>query len=288
MPKGLRRRILFAAFAVCAARAPALAGDLRVASIAPASPTTLSVGYSIAFWSIAFGHTDYQGKFSTDGYDAKSHFETSGIVSMFWNSTIDAVANGEIGSRTISPALYDSYSTDHSSKKQRVKVTFDGAEPKTLAEPPYNTTKYPVTAEQKKGAVDPMSAITTIIAGVKADAKSPCGTGVQVFDGRRRYDVAFTYIKDEPVKLDNGLFNGTAHLCQIHYNQIAGYKQKIIKEGKALPPMYADFVDVPANGAPNGRFVVAAKLWSALSWGTVSVTLSELKVNGAAPAQAKR
>jgi hypothetical protein len=245
----------------------------------------LNVGYTIAFWAIPFGHTDYEAKFDKGGYDAKSHFETSGVVSLFWNSKIDANANGKIGEHSIAPALYDSYSTDHNSKVQRVKVTFDGDAPTTLAEPPYNLTKNPVTDAQKKGSVDPMSAITTILTGIKADAKNPCGTGVQVFDGRRRYDVTFSYEKDEPLKLDNGLFNGTAHQCQVHYNQIAGYKQKIVKEGKALPPMYADFVDVPGTDAPAGHYVIAAKLWSSLTWGTVTATLSDLKINGAPPAK---
>jgi hypothetical protein len=259
--------ILFAA--LIAGASPAMAADAR--------PATLDVGYSIAFWAIPFGHTDYHAKFAADSYDAKSHFETSGVVSLFWNSTIDATANGGIAAHAIAPALYDSYSQDHNSKKQRVKVTFAGSDPTTFADPPYNMTKYPVSDEQKKDAVDPMSAITTIFAGIKADGKNPCGSGVQVFDGRRRYDVTFSYVKDEPVKLVNGVFAGTAHLCQIHYNQIAGYKQKIVKEGKALPALYGDFADVPAPGAPGGHYVIAVKLWTTLSWGTVTVTLSDLK-----------
>jgi hypothetical protein len=265
--------ILFAAALV----APALADDAK----APAKPGTLSVGYSIAFWDIAFGHTDYQAKFTADSYNAKSHFETSGIVSVFWNSTIDATANGGIAAHSITPVLYDSWSQDHNSKKQRVKVTFEKDDPVTFADPPYNTTKYPVTEQQKKGAVDPMSAMTTIMAGIRADAKNPCGTGVQVFDGRRRYDVTFSYIKDEKVAVP-GVYSGNAHQCQIHYNQIAGYKQKIVKEGKALPPMYVDFADIAAPGAPGGRFVVAVKLWTSLTWGTVTATISELKVDGVA------
>jgi hypothetical protein len=259
-----------------------LAAGVALATPAMAAgSSTLDVGYTIAFWAIPFGHTEYEAKFAGGAYDARSHFETSGIVSLFWNSTIDANANGKIGEHSIAPALYDSYSQDHNSKKQRVKVTFDGDLPTTFADPAYNMTKYPVTDAQKKGSVDPMSAITTILAGMKADAKNPCGTGVQVFDGRRRYDVSFSYVKDEPLKLDNGLYNGTAHLCQVHYNEIAGYKQKILKEGKSLPQMFADFVDVPAQGAPNGHYVIAAKLWASLSWGTVTAVVSDLKVNGA-------
>ena len=75
----------------------------------------------------------------------------------------------------------------------------------------------------------------------------------------------------------------TAHQCQIHYDQIAGYSQKIIKQGSSLPQMFADFAEIPAPGTPNGHYVVAVKLWSAMSLGTVTVTLDTLKVDGATP-----
>ena len=267
------RRILLAGLMASAIAAPARAD----------APGNLEVGYTVAFWAIPFGHTEYQGAFANAGYNAKMHFETNGVVSIFWNSTIDANANGQIGAHAIAPLLYDSYSQDHNSKKQRVKVTFDKDMPSTFAEPAYNMTKYPVSDEQKRGSVDPMTAITTLLTGVKVNDKNPCGSGVQVFDGRRRYDVTFTYIKDQPEKLSNGIYAGNVHLCQIHYNQIAGYKQKIVKEGKALPPMYAEFADVPSSSAPGDRYVVAVKLWSTLSLGTVTATLNTLKVDGKMP-----
>ena len=272
------RRILLAAAIASFAAAPASAADAGDA---------LGLGYSIAFWAIPFGHTHYDGTVSENAYSAKMHFETSGVVSLFWKSKIDATVNGKIGEHSITPVLYDSYSKDRDKPVQRVKVTFDKDVPQTLAEPPYNTTKYPVTDEQKKNALDPMSAITAILSGVKVTDKNPCGTGVQVFDGRRRYDVGFTYIKDEHVKLGNGLFDGTAHRCQIHYNQIAGYKQKIIEQGRSLPDMYVDFADVPAPNTPNGHYVVAVKLWASLTLGSVTATMDELRVDGALPPSVK-
>ena len=270
------RRVLFAALAALAFAAPAAA--------APQDGSPLGVGYTIAFWALPFGHTHYDGKVSSDAYSAKMHFETSGIVSLFWKSKIDATVNGKTDEHSIAPIVYDSYSQDRDKPMQRVKVSFDKSVPETLAVPSYNTTKYPVTDAQKKDAIDPMSAITAILSGVRASNANPCGSGVQVFDGRRRYDVSFTYKKDEHVELSNGMFNGTAHLCQIHYNQIAGYKQKIVKEGKSLPDMFVDFADVPASGTPNGHYVVALKLWASLTLGTVTATLDDLKVNGTVPA----
>jgi hypothetical protein len=252
----------------------------KIADLAPPGGT-LSVSYSIAFWGIPFGQTNYDGRFTDTGYSARSHFQTSGIVSMFWQATIDATANGHMAQHALLPNEYDSFYRRSEDKKERVKVTFAAGDATTFADPPYNMTQYPVTAEQKREAVDPMSAVTLILSGVKADASNPCGTVAPVFDGRRRYDITFSYMKDEPVKLANGLFNGKAHLCQLHYNQIAGFKPKIMKEGKAFPPMFADFGDV--SGGPNGHYVIALKLWSQLSWGTVSAELTQLHVGGENP-----
>src|SRR5690242_7114546 len=214
MPELRLRRIALAAAMTCLVGAPAAADT--------AGGNTLDVGYTIAFWALPFGHTHYDGKIAPGSYSAKMHFETSGLVSLFWKSKIDATVAGRIGEHSIVPTVYDSYSQDRDKPMQRVKVTFNSDVPQTLADPPYNTTKYPVTDAQKKDTLDPMSAITAILSGVRVTDKNPCGTGVQVFDGRRRYNLSFTYKKDEHVKLDNGLFDGNAHLCQIHYDQIAG------------------------------------------------------------------
>ena len=247
------------------------------AETATAARGNIEIAYSLAFWGIPFGETSYAGRFSSGGYSASSHFNTSGVVSVFWQATIDASAIGHIKEHTVTPVMYDSYYRRGSSRNERVKVSFDTNPVTTLAEPPYDMTKYPVSEAEKREAVDPMSAITLILAGVKADRANPCGTVAPVFDGRRRYNIEFTYVKDEPVALGK-LYAGAAHLCQVHYRQIAGFKPKILKEGAAFPPIYADFADIPAAGAPDGHYIVALKLWSRLSWGTVSAELTKLNV----------
>ncbi len=275
-------QLLAAALVSGALIVPALAGPAtKVASLEPAKTSSLDLSYRLAFWGIPFGDTNYDGKFGSDSYAATSHFKTGGIVSVFWQAQIDANATGHYNARGLEPVLYDSLSQRRAQPQARMKVTFTGAVPQTFAEPSFDPTTYPVSDAQKKEALDPMSAATLILSGMTADAANPCGKTAPVFDGRRRYNIEFTYIKDEPVKLDNGLFNGTAHLCQIHYNQIAGYKQKIIEEGKKLPPMYGLFADVPSAAAPSGHYVVAVKLWADTGWGTVSVYLTQLNVSGA-------
>ncbi|MGH6888609.1 MAG: DUF3108 domain-containing protein [Rhizomicrobium sp.] len=245
------------------------------------APASIGVAYRIAFWGIPFGATSYEGRFADGAYAASSHFETSGIVSLFWQATIDATASGRIGAGMLAPVRYDSFYRRGSSKNERVLVTYDAGRVATFADPPYDTNKYPVSEAQKREAVDPMSAITLVLAGVKADRANPCGTVAPVFDGRRRYDITFSFVRDEPAKVGN-LFSGTAHLCRVHYTQIAGFKPKILKEGAAFPPIYGTFADIQAAGAPNGRYVVALKLWADLGWGTVTATLTRLQIPGVA------
>jgi len=268
---GKRRVLAGAFFGLLGSMPPAV----NVAG-APASGN-VEIAYSLSFWGIPFGETSYAGKLLNGGYSASSHFNTSGIVSVFWQATIDASATGHVSEHTITPAEYDSFYRRGSSKKERVKVTFDAGTVTTLADPPYDLSKYSVSDAEKREAVDPMSAITLVLTGIKADRTNPCGTVAPVFDGRRRYNIEFTYIKDERVNLGT-LYAGNAHRCQVHYRQIAGFKPKILKEGAAFPPIYADFTDIPAQGAPAGHYVVALKLWSRLNWGTVSAELTTLHV----------
>src|SRR5580704_634972 len=102
---------------------PAQAGPAKVADIVP-QYGTLSLAYSIAFWGIPFGQTNYDGRFTDTGYSARSHFQTSGIVSMFWQAIIDATANGRIAQHRLIPNEYDSYYRRSEETKEQLKVTF--------------------------------------------------------------------------------------------------------------------------------------------------------------------
>jgi hypothetical protein len=274
MPKIPAAIALTLALSASGAAAPA---QQKVASLG-ASGGTVSFDYSIAFWSLPFGHTHFDAQIGPTSYRTQSHFETSGIVNAFWQSIIDASSTGQIAGRSVSPTLYDSFYR-RGSKHQRVKLTYTAeGMPVTFADPPYNTHKYPVTDAEKKDGLDPLGAGTSFLIGAHASAASPCGTLAAVFDGRRRYNIEFTWLRDEPVKLENGLYSGSAHLCQLHYNQIAGFKPKILKEGREMPPAYAWVAEIPSAGAPNGHYLLPLKLWASTGFGTVTATLTQMKI----------
>ena len=248
----------------------------------PAPKTsTVDVTYSLAFWDIPFGHMQYRDALTANSYAARAHFETQGMVGFFWRSVIDATADGELQPHAVWPALYDSYSRYRDHPLQRVKLTFANDDPDVFTDPKVDLSKYPVPKDQQKDTLDPMSALTSILVGANAGKAQPCGQGAQIFDGRRRYDIRLSYVKDEPVALENG-FHATAHLCELYFVPIAGYPQQMVKR-RDPPRMFADFVELEAPLAPNGRYVVPVKLWSELSLGTVTATLDTIKIDGTAP-----
>ncbi|MGH6828970.1 MAG: DUF3108 domain-containing protein [Rhizomicrobium sp.] len=273
----MRQTWLFFSLPMLLAAAPATADQSLKTS-------TVSASYSLAFWDIPFGHMQYSGVLRGGSYSTRAHFETQGLIGFFWRSIIDATALGNIEPHGVEPQIYDSYSRYRDHPLQRVTLTFTNDDPIVFTDPPVNISKHPVPEEQRKDTVDPMSALTAVLVGAKADKDSPCGTGAQVFDGRRRYDIRLTYLKDEPVTLDNGQERASAHLCQLSFIPIAGYPQKIVAH-RHPPRMFADFVDLPDAAAPNGRYVVPVKLWSELNLGTVVATLQTISLDGAAPAE---
>lgn len=87
MPKADFRKPLPAALAVAAIllvgnAGGGHAGTTKLASVEPDG--RLGLAYTISFWGIPFGHTDFNSKFHEETYSTNSHFETSGIVSVFW------------------------------------------------------------------------------------------------------------------------------------------------------------------------------------------------------------
>lgn len=279
LPAAVLSGLLLSSISVAEDAAKAPAHPANAIAVPPETKTTVDIGYELRYWFIPFGHTTYRGIFDGNTYRASSYFKTSGLVSVFWQAEIDAGASGTVNAHGVSPFIYDSYYRRGGGKKQRVKLTYkSGGPPELYAAPPYNTEKYPVTDKEKEEGVDPMSAVTLILSGVKADAANPCGTVAPVFDGRRRYDVEFKYLNDQPVKLDEGLYTGNAHLCEMHYKQIAGYKPKILKEGQHWPPIYTLVADIPDKRAPLGHYAVPLRVWAKTNWGTVTAKLSTLKI----------
>jgi hypothetical protein len=139
-----------------------------------------------------------------------------------------------------------------------------------------------VPADQQKDTFDPLSAVMFLTSGVAVSADNPCALTMPVFDGRRRYDVELSKIKDTSISMDNGLYKGRAAICSVKYRQLAGFKPNIIKQNEKFPPIQAWLAVLPSALA--GRnYVIPLKVWANTPYGLVAVVASSLKIDGASP-----
>jgi hypothetical protein len=277
------RPVVFAALLVLPFTRAASAAGGAGAEVPAQSGSQLQVAMTLYAGGLTLGKVDLNATIRGDQYHAVSNLQTGGVVNAFWQSEIQATSTGTLAPSNLHPSLYDSFYTGRSDKKQEVSLTYDGTGPiRLFADPPYSTTGYEVTPEQQRATFDPLSAITFLVTGVGATAENPCAVVLPVFDGRRRYNVEITKIKDTHVSMDNGLYKGHALLCQIKYKQLAGYKPKVIKEGASFPIINAWVATFPS--AVTGRnYVVPLRVWADTTYGVIAAVATTLKIDGAAP-----
>jgi hypothetical protein len=228
---------------------------------------------------ITMGHMGLDATIRGSDYHAVSTLQTDGVVNAFWQSEIQATSSGKLGGKNFLPALYDSFYTGRQGKKQEVSLSYDGGAPKLFADPVYETTGFEVKPEDTKNTLDPLSAITFIFSGV---AGAPCTSNAPIFDGRRRYDIEMTRVRDVDIKMDNGLYAGKGVQCDLRYRQIAGFRPRVLKNNESFPIVHAWFVTIPSAVA--GRsYQVPVRIWADTKYGVLAILATSLKVDGETP-----
>jgi Protein of unknown function (DUF3108) len=272
-----------ALFALLVAPSAALAAGGQSADVPTGPASQLTLAMTLYAGGVTLGKVDMDATIRGSDYHVVSNLETSGIVNAFWQAQIQATSNGKIADKTLKPALYDSFDTNHSGKKQEVSLTWEGdAPPRMYANPKFQSNSYEVKPDQQKGTVDPLSGVVLITSGVAAAADNPCGVVAPIFDGRRRYNIELTKVKDTTIKMDNGLYKGKGFLCEMKYHQLAGFKPKIIKDNESFPKINAWIATFPSAIA--GRsYVVPLRVWADTQYGVVAAVATSLKVDGQAP-----
>jgi hypothetical protein len=248
--------------------------------------STLDVTWSLYVGGVPMGTATMNARLSGEAYKATARLETLGIVNRFWQSKIETASHGRIGEDRVQPAVYDSFATRQSGRRQEVTLRFDEEGPTSLvANPSYNEDRYPVSPEQKRHSLDPLSSLVFLTTSFRANEQKPCGVVAPVFDGRRRYDIAFRFVKKTDVRMDNGLYSGPVLVCEVEYRQVAGYQQRIVERGMKMPKIYAWVASIPSSSDPGRNYLIPIRLWTETEFGIISAVTSQLRVDGNAPAR---
>ncbi len=256
------------------------AGGAAGAETAAAPDSRLEVAMTLYAAGVSLGKVDLDASVRGSEYHLVSHLQTDGVVNALWKSTIQATSSGSIGPRLLSPALYDSFTIRPNGQKQQVSLTYADRAPKLFADPAYSFSGFEVKPDEQKNTFDPLSAAMSIISGALAQGGDGCTLTAPVFDGRRRYNIEMTKVRDVEIKLDNGLYRGKGLLCALRYRQIAGFKPRLLADKDAYPPISVWMVPFKSGSR---TYLVPLKVWADTRFGTITAVATSLKLDGAPP-----
>jgi hypothetical protein len=137
-----------------------------------------------------------------------------------WNTVLDG--RGLIDGKRLVPKEF--FTRDEWKHKPKItKLHFDGKGNVSPEFDPPNAdeNREIVTDEQKRGSLDPITALLQMLAHVAVD--KTCATPVPVFDGKRRFDIIGRDSgHDTTDPEDYGVYKGTARLCEADFKMISG------------------------------------------------------------------
>ena len=278
----LKRLLLATVVALVPATAFAEEATMTGAA-APAAPaagptSTVQLIWQVYLGGFNLGNVGIKSSFTGNSYSAVSKLKTAGVVNSFYEAVIDATSVGTVGTGVVQPKNYKS-NTVNEKQSQRVDLTYTQAGIQLEADPAYNTNRFPVTDEQKRGTLDPLSGLVYSLSGVSMSAAKPCGDTVRVFDGRRRYDIELSPVGQENIKTDGG-YSGPAQKCTIVYKQLAGFKPNLNK-GKAIPTINVWFAKMDTtSGGPVKTFIVPVKIMTETPFGVALAHARKVTIDG--------
>jgi hypothetical protein len=263
-------------FAAQAVDAPAPPVEPVVQGTGPAS--TVQLVWQVYLGGFNLGNIGIKSSFAGNSYSAVSRLKTAGVVNSFYEAIIDATSVGAVANTGLQPQKYDS-NTNNEKTNQKVGLTYSSAGIQLFSDPPYNTERFPVTEDQKRGTLDPLSGLVFALSGISQSATKPCGETVRVFDGRRRYDIELNYVGQDKVKTDGG-YSGPAVKCTVIYKQLAGFKPNLNK-GKSIPVITTWLAPMESSaGGPVKKFMVPVKIMTDTPYGVALAHARKVTVDG--------
>lgn len=214
----------------------ALAAALSVAAVAPAAAETrVRARYEVTLSGFEIGTATMQTGIDRSSYDINLSVRMTGLARFFTGGKGAATARGAFQDTRVTPSAY-ALNTRASEKGQIVRFALAGGAVRQLSvEPPPKTKNIlPVSEADKRGIVDPLSAVMMPVAG-SGDllAESSCDRTLPVFDGRARYDVKLAFDRIDTVKPNTennadpnakGGYEGKVIVCKASYKAISGHR----------------------------------------------------------------
>ena len=221
--KPLTTRLLGTVLAVAVLGAPVEAGA-RAKRAAAAAPATVAVDYSIALAGLPIGTARLAGAFERDRYIMDVSAVLTGLVGAITGGKGSARASGTFSAAPQPGAFSIATQTAHSGIAVRMALAHGNVVQAEITPPLIDMQdRVPVTATDKRGIIDPVSALLMPVQG-RGEPLDPgnCNRTLPVFDGATRFNVVLSYTETRAVQKTG--YVGPVLVCNARYQAVAGHR----------------------------------------------------------------
>jgi hypothetical protein len=185
----------------------------------------LEAQYEATLSGVAVGKGVWNIEITDDAFSAYAQGGTAGLLKAFAAGSGQGSSQGKmVNGVPVASGYVATIATSKKSETIRMTLANGGIKDSAIEpEPPVDPDRIPVTPEQKKNVLDPMTGTMLRVPGTaEMIAPDSCRTGSGIFDGRLRYDLKLDFKRIETVKAEKG-YQGPALVCALYFTPIAGY-----------------------------------------------------------------
>ena len=267
----------------------AFVGSGSLAQAQPQKAQTLKVSYDLTLAGLPLGKADLSSSFRGSKYEMEGRAKLTGLAMLLTGGRGEANASGTLDGdsppRSASFAVISRTSDNQRSVRMGLKK---GRVAKVEIDPPLDPKpdRVPVKAADKKGVVDPMSALL-MPAMASKDLTDPanCDRTIPVFDGASRMNVVLSYAETKSVEVPG--YAGPVLVCNARYVPISGHRSerpatKFMQENKDMSVWLA-----PVEGA-RVLFPLKVSVRTMIGMGEMQASLWSLEEHGRAGAPTRK
>ncbi|MBD2747711.1 DUF3108 domain-containing protein [Microvirga sp. BT688] len=249
---------------------------------------TLKVTYDLSLAGLPLGKADLVSSFKGRKYQMQGNAKLTGLAMVLTGGKGEASASGTLagaGPRSTSFAVVSKTSDNQRSVRMGLK---GGQVADVEIDPPLEPKedRIPVQPADKKGVVDPMSALLMpALASKGLTDPDNCNRTLPVFDGASRMNVVLTYAETKTVEV--GGYSGPVLVCNARYVPVSGHRPerpatKFMQENRDMSVWLA-----PVEG-PRLLFPLKVSVRTMIGVGEMQASLWSLEGDGKASRPMRR
>jgi hypothetical protein len=194
----------------------------RARKAAPAS--SLSVDYTVALAGLRIGNARLSGAFERDTYRVDVSATLTGLVGAITGGQGSARSSGAIATSPLPEAFSIATRTASSGIAVRMALAHGNVVQTEITPPLVDMQdRVPVTAGNRRGIVDPASALVMPArTGAALTDPANCDRTLPLFDGATRFNVVLSYAETREVQKPG--YAGPVLVCNARYQAIAGHR----------------------------------------------------------------